>query len=164
MVGCGALEPRPETAITDEQVNEYYQEFVQMCHDTNHTKCLTNIPKLKSIQIVDAATLAKHSKPVGGDPQYKKVGLCTYRYHTSKPNAIADSNVYLLNNNGYGENWFPEELRALLFHELGHCLLQLDHPNPTRPPTNPAIMNHRMYPHQTYIDNWDTMVAELFTN
>jgi len=172
LVGCGAAEqhppvptqePRPDTAITDEQVQEYYDEFMQLCDYTNHTLCHTNAPKLRSIQIVDKEELLKQAAKIKVTST-TTVGLCVYSYRTNNPTNIISSNVYLLNNNGYGQNWYPDELRALIFHELGHCLLQLEHPNPTRPSTDPAIMNYQMYRLSIYQSNWDTMVTELFAH
>ena len=169
LVGCGTTEPLPTphthtlpTAITDEQVHSYYQEFIQLCNTYDSITCHTNAPKLKSIQIVDKATLDKQAARIRAATP-STVGLCLYSYYTSNPSNIISSDVYILNDNGSGRNWYPEELRALVFHELGHCLLQLYHPNPTRPFTDPAIMNSTMYTLKVYQSHWDAMVSELFT-
>lgn len=164
LVGCGAAvekpkeEPRPTTVITDEQVQEYYDQFIQLCNQFDSANCHTYAPKLQLIKIVNRDEL---TKLMPANP--KAVGLCSIFWKGPRTN-VTSSNVYLLDNNGYDKNWYPDELRALLFHELGHCLLQLDHPNPARPATDPAIMNYQMYQLKVYQSNWDAMVTELFTN
>ena len=171
LVGCGSAEsqrtltpgqePRPKTTVHDQQVKEYYDEFVRLCDYYNSSTCATNMPKLRYIKIVDKKELMLHAEEINMGSKTEAVGLCVY-YYNPKTNAIVESYVYLLDNNGYGENWFPEEVKALVFHELGHCLLRLDHPNPARPETDPAIMNYRMYSRDTYTNNWDSMVHEMF--
>lgn len=173
LVSCGSAdlvetqpqpkrEHRPKTAITNEQVKEIYEEFTSLCNTYSSSICAKNINKLRFIKIVNKKELNKYAENSDSNVS-NPAGLCVY-YYSPKTKAIVESYIYLLNDNGYGENWFPLELKALVFHELGHCLLQVDHPKPARPNNNPAIMNWRMYSHETYIKHWDEMVNELFTD
>jgi hypothetical protein len=50
---------------------------------------------------------------------------------------------------------FDTRLRALMYHELGHCLLGRGH-------SETGIMRDTMYPPGYYEENWDELVKELF--
>lgn len=163
LVGCGSIEnqePDPSTNISDSTLNEYYTQFIQECKAVSHTLCATNTPKLRTIQFVDEKFIDDLAKNAGNPPPItKRVGVCVAEYRLD---TITRSYVYILKHDGYNYAWHPDALRALVFHELGHCLLQLDHPSPARPSTDPAIMNSQMYSVKTYQLNWESMVAELF--
>jgi len=53
----------------------------------------------------------------------------------------------------------PIQLRAVVYHELGHCVLRMEH-SPQSPPT---IMSPMMSSEIFYKRNWDRLVRNLFT-
>ena len=148
-------QPKPYTYVLkpDESVKEYVQEFKRICDIKHIVVCLARWSKLKTVTVVDEATLRKDSK---GE---KWAGVCWE--WTDSNNNLVRADIQVLDNDGYGNKWSPESLEGLIYHELGHCLLDLEHE--ASPPDRPKMMNPALYDNQVYVDNWDKMVEEEFS-
>jgi hypothetical protein len=58
----------------------------------------------------------------------------------------------------------PARKEVLLFHELGHCVLDRDHRNDFLPNTEQASVMNQVLPHPvTYTGNTQYYLQELFT-
>jgi hypothetical protein len=82
------------------------------------------------------------------------VGLC--EFNASGPTVTI--------SNDAAQNYGPESLEALIYHELGHCLLTLEHNEDLNSDGTPASM---MYPTGvdglTYMNNRAAYLNELFS-
>lgn len=161
--GCGSpisAHPTPEVVQSrsympkiDERIKGYVEEFKGICDLMPSATCLERWSKLDSISIVDMETLRKEAK---GE---RWVGVC-WEWTDSNKNLIR-SHIQILNNDGHGSDWDKDALKGLVYHELGHCLLRLEHTSSFA--NNPKMMNPSMYPTSVYINNWDNMVKEMFS-
>ncbi len=161
--------PPPVTHV-DEAVKVIYDEFVEECYRRGHTTCISTVERrlIESVKVVDVATLRK-------DPgSENRVGVC-YTWTDSRGN-LARAQVEILEHNGSGGKWDPDALKGLVYHELGHCLLALNHvcelvnsdgttnTSCKYNATNPYMMFPTMYWAQVYRDYWGTMVDYMFNS
>jgi hypothetical protein len=58
------------------------------------------------------------------------------------------------------EHASPQYKRTVLFHELGHCALNLDH----APNTSLAIMNSKVLPDKLSAPSWFQLVRDMFNS
>lgn len=77
------------------------------------------------------------------------IGLCMWSAGTT-PAIIIDKNFW------DGHDGYMKE--ALIFHEMGHCVKQLDHND-----TGLHIMNSIIPPHDRYVKNRQLLILELFS-
>jgi len=146
--------PKPYSPIanTDESVRKYVKEFKHICDIRPSSLCLSRWPQLESVTVVNIETLRKDSN---GE---QWAGVCWQ--WTDGNGKLVKASIQVLDDDGYGNKWNADSLRGLMFHELSHCLLDMDH-TPS-PESNPKMMNPFLYPTQIYIDNWDKMVEDVF--
>lgn len=126
--GCGISPP-----IINPELSKYIQEFTSDCG--NHGANLANLTALRYVNFTDDI-----------DGEGGSVGVCWQGVST------------------YNYLWFtsievkrmPTEIeqKALMYHELGHCVLALDHVPDT-------IMSTNMLGAEAYSADWDNMVEAL---
>lgn len=91
----------------------------------------------------------------GSQDNVTTVGLCSWNNY---PDGTRASSIQILRN-ANGMPWDPVQLRTVLYHELGHCLLGLDH--------TPANSHQIMDPvvsltSDEMVSNWDKLVTFEF--
>lgn len=155
VAGCGSTSLPISLSINSEYVKTYYEEFIALCNRYSRVDCLTNSTKLHFIKVVGDEEFQRNVPN-----SQSKVGLCSYMTNMIT-NTIIESEIYLLDHNGHHESWYPDQVKGLVFHELGHCLLRLPHTNSE---TEPSIMNSKMYTNDVYSTYWHQMVYALFTS
>lgn len=154
LTACGTQEPLTVTRrstvvqINDETVRQYVDEFKQRCIDLNHQTCLNRWSRLESVLFVEQSVI--QNEPNSED----RVGVC-YIWEDEKGRFVK-AQVQLLRG-----DWDEIELRGLIYHELGHCVLGLDHVVGTR--SRPTIMNPYLYHAELYLEFWDQMLSDLFS-
>jgi hypothetical protein len=112
--------------------------FISDCRDTYHADVsLAN--KLEYIRYGDPAT---KEKPY-------VVGQCNMMYY--EDGSLAKSNIIVKEMNN------PIMAKALLYHELGHCILDLDHTSEE----SQTLMSPNMFSSKYYTNNWDRLVKDL---
>lgn len=81
-----------------------------------------------------------------------------YYAYCSKVNNNLDPKITINHYNWVRLSSIYQE--QLLFHELGHCLLNRSHLGSGANPV--SIMNSNLFNSQTYVDNYDGLIEELF--
>jgi hypothetical protein len=119
----------------DSELQEDVRAFFADARKHGETDC----PRLKEITFADSA------KDMGEDESSMIIGLC-----------ISSGRVKIL-------KWWwtvaePIERKGLIYHELGHCLLKLDHS--TEPSVN--LMSPYILTASKLADHWDDLVDKLF--
>lgn len=153
LVGCGAQEPvtisrrSPVVRVNNDLVKEYVEAFHQRCVEQNHRVCLDRWNKLEYVLFVPANVI--QDTPDAHD----RVGVC-YLWEDEK-RRLHKTQVQLLEG-----DWDPKELEGLVYHELGHCVLGLDHQDGTV--AHPTMMNPYLYTTDVYRIYWEQMVDEIF--
>jgi len=134
-VECATVEPpKSFNLISDDNLKPYVTEFLRICESTlNPDKCLPNI------------NLYVRTKELTDDT----LGQCLV-YDT--PNFVRVIEIDTETLNSYN-------LRAVMFHELFHCVMGKPHYD-----NEIDIMNSYEYEQNTrYIyDNWDYFVGKVF--
>lgn len=146
LIGCGADEIKTpaiqskEANNNDPYLAQYVEHFNGICQQTTAAdRCTENLKKLKSIKFADS---------IGEDSAEKiTAGVCWWAKKTRRVEI----------RRGLFEPGSLQE-RGLIFHELGHCLLDLGHSNPE----NIMIMNPYVLPEKTYASSWAKLQNELF--
>ena len=122
-------------------LNQYMDHFYGLClHTTAANKCKENIQKVRSINFVD-------SFDEKTDPHKSVAGVCWWSKLSRK--------IEIKRN--IAEPGSTKE-KALIFHELGHCLLDLGHSDPN----TKMLMNPYLFDEKTYASNWTQLQNELF--
>lgn len=140
--------PTKPTETNDSRIQKYVDEFKQRCIDLNHRACLKRWTRLESVLFVERSVI--QNEP-GSE---NRVGVCYVWEDGNK--RLVKAKVQILQD----IEWNDEELKGLVYHELGHCALGLDHTNGTK--GHPTIMNPYLYHAMIYIEFWEQMVSELF--
>lgn len=150
LFGCGAEQyqvsaskrgPTPCTlkaSISGPIDSELYSTVVDFFRDakTHHANDCARI---------NGITMANTVADMGYEPSSLVIGVCMW------PRQIKILRPY----------WYQASaaLRsALIYHELGHCLLNLDHSSPE----NINLMAPVILPEQVIEDNWSALVDKLF--
>lgn len=124
----------------DPLLSPMFLEFLAECekHESVEHICFENLAALRSIQLAPDEVFQKPST----------IGFCMITGHGSRLISIRRSTA------------IPDSvsLRTLVFHELGHCLLDSGH----SPENSPHIMNPFILPDSFSKDNWHRLVKELF--
>lgn len=151
LVACGTQEAElpviekeenPKSNNSDPYLSQYLEHFYGICLQTSAAnRCKENYKKLISINFVDSfgEEIEKDNVLVAG--------VCWWSKNTRR--------VQL--KRGLTESGSMKE-RGLIFHELGHCLLDLGHANAS----TKMMMNPYLFDEKTYADNWDKFQKELF--
>lgn len=152
LIGCGSgeepvmsvnkqPEDKKQKEKNDEYLEKYLDHFYGICIQTTAAnRCKENLKKVKSINFVD-------SFDEKTDPNGMVAGVCWWS-RTERRIQIKRNMTKL----------GSMQERALIFHELGHCLLDLGHSNRQ---TN-MLMNPYLFDEQTYTSNWTRFQNELF--
>ena len=74
------------------------------------------------------------------------------------------SPLIVINLNFWNKPWFSEaDKEQLIFHELGHCILNREHLNDTDSGGNPlSIMNYYHFSNLQYENDYSSYIQELF--
>lgn len=121
----------------------YVNRFLEFC-DYYHTDC-SEVNRF-SIQLVDIPDRSKLYKLLGLEYN-TTVGLCR--------NISKEIEVSL----AYFKSALKEEIEQLVFHELGHCILNLEHTKDSEV----NIMNPYTLPGYMYLNNYNQLINELFS-
>jgi len=130
----------PEVVNQEEPIavlKEILQSFEKDCKDIYNVD-LSNLSKLQFIRYGDPATKEKPST----------VGICNTWY---EDDLLIKSNIIVKDLKS------PILNKALLYHELGHCVLELDHTSQE----SKTIMSPTMLNVSHYSNNWDKLVKDL---
>jgi hypothetical protein len=151
LVGCGTNDPNPvliptaneggDQTVSDSYLTDYVKHFYGLCVQTTAAnRCEENLRKLKSIKFVDGFDDQT-------DPNGSVAGVCWWTRSSRR--------VEIKKN--IAKTGSMQE-RGLIFHELGHCLLDLGHANPE----SKMMMSPYLFDEKTYVTNWDRLQKELF--
>lgn len=124
----------------DKQLELPVALFLQDCK-SRRLDCLQKLSKIKEIKIVDIPDIDTTDNEI-------VIGLCY--------DSIFNRRVHI---NKQIVNFADRYLQALIYHELGHCMYDLDHAE-----ESDRIMSPAMPPLVVLINRWSTMVAELFSS
>lgn len=150
LIGCGTSE---QPVMTDEKtkkepvtqndpyLQQYMNHFYGICIQTTASnRCKENLKKFKSINFVDS-----FNKDL--DPNGTVAGVCWWTKYSRRVE---------IKRNITQPGSMKE--KALIFHELGHCLLDLGHSDPS----TKMLMNPYLSDESTYVSNWTRLQKELF--
>ena len=168
-VGCA--KPKDTAKIPDRyhdaRLQFYLDEFVADAHKNGVSVNVGTIDSLRVMKFVSDIDQEKISRgqPVSGDAG--TIGTCASFSEQKTMNA--GFKTFYSKPNGWNEIWIDDELDAkdshplalkeLIYHELGHCLLGLDHVQP-KPH---AIMSPEMSLNGKWLtSNWDSLLKEFF--
>jgi len=162
IVSCGqgpgaetpVVSPTPPSAseirFNDNELLILANEFKQLCVEKNNQRCLNNWKKLISVEYVSYQVL----NPPNEDSA-PRAGIC-FIWNYNNSDRIYKSKIQILDRyKGTGL-----AAKAVLFHELGHCVLGLEHMD--APASSPKLMNSWIYHTSVYIIHWNRLVKELF--
>ena len=157
IVGCGTLseeapkakEPfrnlTPVITAQSKMIEAYVTDFMLDCVRFNvFNECSANM------QVTDYVGFASEAYIVTGNPEKNKnrVGLCE---RSIEAISGIDHRRITIKEGDYDS----VVLKALVYHELGHCLLGLSH-------RENGIMIPQMMTRKEYVNNWDKLVVQLF--
>jgi len=128
------------TSAVDGPIRPHFVEFVEFCKlssQSDSDTCLANLGKLKSVRL-KSGVLDQENPTV--------IGLC----EISIDRAVTIRSDFF--------NHKSIAFKALVWHELGHCLLDLDHVNGT----NNHIMNANLPSSKILQSSWSVLVKEFF--
>lgn len=124
------------------------------------------IAKLRVVSFVSDVERKRAEYGMAADPHGDTAGACTDAKVTNKVGEGALE--YRLSESSWQEIWISQQyshdphgwqLKELVYHELGHCLLGLDH----KKGPDHGIMSSSIHKDPQWIAaNWDRMVRELF--
>jgi len=150
--GCGtepsdwveAVNPSPEERVRFEQpvasIAQILNEFLFDC-GTKWNADISNFSKLEFIRYSDPST----------EEEPNRVGVC---WTWTSGGILTKANIEV-------KNIQPAiKFKALLYHELGHCVLGLDH----SPQDDQELMSPALLDSQYYIENWDKLVQNICTS
>lgn len=140
LVACGTFEQPPvhtEQDI-DSRLQPYVDQFLQDC-ETRRADCRTKFAKITSIKVHKAF-------PLSDDITEDTIGLCQLSRRR---------NWIMIKEEVFDR--FDEHVRALMYHELAHCVYELDHV-----PEKNKLMSTHMPDILTVVYKWDKLVNEMF--
>jgi len=146
LFGCGADEkPSP---IHNPELMEYVKQFQ---YDARKRSCALDDIDLRRVRRVP-----EDFEDYGVSIVWPSIGFCIEQRESDEIPGIGLE----VNLRGWHEVWIRDfvkdekQLRGLMYHELGHCYLSLDHVNKE---------NHLMHETVLYTEtDWDDQVDELF--
>lgn len=128
LVACNILLRIPATPVVDERLVPYVRRFKELCQIYN-TDC-SKIDKF-SIKLTDMSAFDLFYKMLG--QKGKVIGHC-YR----------ESNEITIRKDYFQESLAIEN-EQLMIHELGHCVLDLEHTEKELAVMNPYALYHTFY-------------------
>jgi hypothetical protein len=123
----------------DEELKLFVDLFMEDCN-TRRTDCKHRLQKIKEIKVVDMPDVDKLDNQV-------VIGVC-YDNIIYKKVHINKEMI------GYADKY----LQALMYHELGHCMYDLDHVEESDKLMSPAMPSFIIL-----LQNWKELVTEMFT-
>jgi len=128
-----------ESAV-DAPIRPHLVEFVEFCKlssQSDSDTCLANLPKLKNVRLKSGVL----------DPANPTViGLCE----------MAIDRTVTIRSDFFDHRSIA--FKALVWHELGHCLLDLDHIDGT----NNHIMNANLPSSKVLQSSWEIFIKDFF--
>ena len=127
-------------SAVDPQIRPHFVEFIEFCKLSSKSDsdvCLANLSKLKNIRLKSGALV--ESNPT-------VIGLCE----------ISIDRTVTIRSDFFDHRSIA--FKALVWHELGHCLLDLDHIEGT----NSHIMNANLPSSRTLQLSWTAFVKDFF--
>lgn len=140
VIACGTFEQPPvhtEQDI-DSRLQPYVDQFLEDC-EARRSDCRTKFGKITSIKV-------HKSFPLSDDITEDTIGLCQL---TKRRNWIMIKEEVF--------DRFDEHVRALMYHELAHCMYELDHV-----PQKNKLMSVNMPDSATVVYKWRKLVDEMF--
>jgi predicted metal-dependent hydrolase len=140
VIACGTFEQPPvhtEQDI-DKRLQPYVDHFLVDC-EARRADCYTKFGKITSIKV-------HKSFPLSDDITEDTIGLCQL---TKRRNWIMIKESVF--------DMFEEHIRALVYHELAHCMYELDHV-----PQKNKLMSANMPDSATVVYKWRKLVDEMF--
>lgn len=138
LAGCGHKMEAPKVVSIDSKLNDYVQDFVVAGASVHHPVVIDNL----IVQFSSSLTAPTEAE-------------C---FNSSTPRILVNSNIWF--------EFSEIEQEAIMFHELGHCILNLGHDTTMITLGGDYIPRSIMYPYsqsdQIYLDHWDYYVNELF--
>jgi hypothetical protein len=134
-------EQPPPSFKVEEPTQTLKQILDNFLHDcgTTYEADVSDVSKLEFIRYGDPAT----------EENPTRVGVClSYHYSSGK---LYKSNITVK------QMGTPVRMKALLYHELGHCVLGLDHTDQE----SKTIMSPFMHNDSFYEENWDKLVKDM---
>lgn len=145
VLACGTLEDLPlikeEEKIVqeiDKSLQPYVSQFLEDC-ESRRSDCKDRFSKITSIKVYK-------SFPQSKDITEDTIGLCQL---TKRRNWIMiRQDVFEM---------FDEHVRALVYHEMAHCMYELPHV-----PEKNKLMSTHMPDSATVVYGWTRLVNEMF--
>jgi len=149
-VACGTQELFESTPPYTTPVNKTYKTeideilypfvamFLKDC-EARRTDCKKKLERIKEIKVIDMPDLNESDNEI-------VIGLC---YDTLLNRRVHINRIIIDFSNQY--------LQALMYHELGHCMYNLDHlkqPDKIMSPEMPSLL--------VLMSQWEELVEELF--
>lgn len=135
LTGCGSLPIIEEIPLNTEiapELQPYVDDFMLSCKfEGTEDTCLKNIKRIKAIKLANAEDL--EAAPSGRKP----AGVCEI---TSYLGGSHNGIIYIQKEYFEGLENLEIAKKSLLFHELGHCLINMDHID-----DRPHIMNSQHF-------------------
>lgn len=181
LMSCGKKEGKkyePPTGIgyspiytgSDPQFTQTINDFIdEHYHYTNRTLSIVDMPPinfydLSSLTFLNnpAINISKHYFQ-GANNQNTMAGVCL-SYSNGQREILIDETVWSLISNAPGCNGScAERKKALIFHELGHCVLNRDHKDDLYNNFNLSIMNSILIKQSSIVRWEENYYEELFT-
>lgn len=151
IAGCGTFQTRQEPAPgIDEELVEYVERFEMYAKQFYGEEW--ELPPMN----VDIGSTAGVPSNIPNCKTCRSVGWCITS-RNGKPHRIMISKIDWL-------FYSDVQREQLMFHELGHCVLDRDHRDTETPYKIPlSLMNKLMIDPGTYRENRDYYIDELFT-
>lgn len=150
LVGCGEFDSKTPTILSfndfliqkiPQKIRPHFAEFFQYCEissQSNSDLCHQNIKYL--------STVSMKGEQIASDKP-NTVGICRIGGYRE---IILRSDVYPINSLSF---------KILVWHELGHCLLDLDHVSEA---DRSSVMNPFILWESELVNNWPYFVSDLF--
>ncbi len=171
LVSVGCAKPKETSKLPekhhDARLQFYLDEFVADAEKNGvavNANTIESLRVMKFVADVDQEKLAR-GQAVSGDSG--TIGTCASFSEQKSMNA--GFKTFYSKESGWSEVWIdndldtkdthPMALKELIYHELGHCLLGLDHVQP-KPH---AIMSPEMSLNGKWLTaNWDSLMKDFF--
>lgn len=130
------------TSVVDGPIRPHFVEFIEFCKlstESDADTCLANLGKLKDVRLKSGAI--DESNPT-------VIGLCE----------IGINRTVTIRSDFFDHRSIA--FKALIWHELGHCLLDLDHIDGT----DNHIMNPYLPSNKALQSSWAYFVKDFFTS
>lgn len=122
----------------DPEVQEFVDQFMHDCQ-LRRKDCYQKLSRVREIKVIEMVTFAEEEPG-------ETIGRCYYGTLSSTIHLSKDAMRYA-----------DRYIKALVYHELGHCMYDLDHVE--RPG---AVMSPYLPPLLYLVFQWDALLDEFF--